>query len=155
MKRFSVVLIAVCAFALTGCATLFGGGSSQTVNLVPSDGKQHSVTVQAPGQDPYDVDIPKTISVGRSHKAIRVLVKDSEDGNIGPTAIKSKMNPWFIGDVVATSLLSSSIDFLTGAAWKYDETSTVNVTKESVEAAQKADEAKKVKKEKESDGANQ
>ena len=139
------LIIALYSLALAGCATLFGGGSSQNVNLTTSDGKKHSVSVHVPKQDPYETEIPKTISVGRTSKDIRVYVKDSKDGNIAPTTIKSKMNPWFIGDIVATSLLSSSIDWLSGAAWKYDENVTVNVTKEkeAVETAPKAEKAKK------------
>ena len=35
--------------------------------------------------------------------------------------VEKKLNPWFWGDVVATSLVSTTTDAVTGAMWKYDE----------------------------------
>lgn len=137
---YSIVLAAACAFALSGCAMVLGGGSSQKVRLFSSDGKKHRVSVEESGRRPYEADVPGEIVVRRSSKDIHIVVKDSKDGNIAPTVVASKMNPWLMGNIagnIPLSFLSSSIDLATGAAWKYDENSTVNTTKESVEISKK------------------
>lgn len=157
MKRCSIALAAACALALAGCATVLGGGTSQKVRLRPSDGRQHSVSVEEPGRAPYDTDVPREIIVRRSAKDIRIVVKDSPDGEIGQTAVRSKMNPWFLGNIagnIPLSFLSSSVDLATGAAWKYDENATVNVTKESVEVSKKIREEEKAQRRKELEKAD-
>ena len=149
MRKLSVAVVALSSLALTGCATLFGGGSSQTVNLIPSDGKPHTVSVQSKGRSDFDIDIPKAIPVNRNSKPITIIVKDSKDGEIPPTTIKPKLNPAFAGNILPLGLacfLSSSVDWASGAAWKYDENATVNVTKEAAEAAAAAEKAEKAKK---------
>ncbi|MCT7481800.1 hypothetical protein [Aliarcobacter cryaerophilus] len=42
-------------------------------------------------------------------------------GNVKKKKVEKKLNPWFWGDVVATSLVSTTTDAVTGAMWKYDE----------------------------------
>ena len=127
MKKLSIVTLAVASLALSGCATLFGGGTSQTVNLIPSDGKTHNVTITAPNQEKYNAEIPKAIPVNKSYKDIVVTVEEDESVKADTVIVKSKMDPWFLGDVVALSLLSSSIDCLSGAAWRYDDNVTIDV----------------------------
>lgn len=141
MKKLSVALIlAMSSFALSGCATLFGGGTSQTVNLVPSDGKTHNVTITAPNQEKYSTTIPKAIPVNKSYKDIVVTIEESETAKADTVVVKSKMDPWFLGDVVALSLLSSSIDCLSGAAWRYDDNITIDIKEKNEAAVEKKDE---------------
>ena len=128
MKTLSMTMILLSSLALSGCATLFGGGTSQTVNLIPSDGKTHKVSINAPGQAEYDTEIPTSIPVNKSHKDIVVTVHEDERVKQDTKIVESKMDSWFLGDVVALSLLSSSIDCLSGAAWRYDDNVTIEVT---------------------------
>ena len=141
MKKLSAALIlAISSFALSGCATLFGGGTSQTVNLIPSDGKSHNVTITAPNQEKYSATIPKAIPVNKSYKDIVVTVEESETSKADTVIVKSKMDPWFLGDVVALSLLSSSIDCLSGAAWRYDDNVTIEIKEKTEATAENKDE---------------
>jgi hypothetical protein len=143
MKKLSTALIlAMTSFALSGCATLFGGGPAQTVNLVPSDGKTHNVTITAPNQEKYNTVIPKAIPVNKSYKDIVVTVEESETVQADTVVVESKLDPWFLGDVVALSLLSSSIDCLSGAAWRYDDNVTITI-KEKTEAEVESKDEKK------------
>ena len=44
-----------------------------------------------------------------------------------------------MGDVVALSLLSSSIDCLSGAAWRYDDNVTIDIKAKTEENKEKTD----------------
>ncbi len=142
MKTLSRTMILLSSLALSGCATLFGGGTSQTVNLIPSDGKTHKVSINAPGQAEYDTEIPTSIPVNKSRKDIVVTVHEDDHVKQDTNIVESKMDSWFLGDVVALSLLSSSIDCLSGAAWRYDDNVTIEVTpKDGTEADKKTADA--------------
>ena len=142
MKKLSAALLVLSTFALSGCATLFGGGTSQTVNLIPSDGKTHKVTISAPNQTKYDTEIPKSIPVNKSYKDIVVTVEEDASTKADTVIVKSKVDPWFLGDVVALSLLSSSIDCISGAAWRYDDNVTIDIKAKTEESEEKTDDKK-------------
>ena len=139
MKKLVIAMLALSSIGLSGCATLFGGGTSQTVNLIPSDGQTHKVTIVAPNQEKYSAEIPKAIPVNKSSKDIVVTIEEDESVKADTVIVKSKMDPWFLGDVVALSLLSSSIDCLSGAAWRYDDNVTINVTPKTEPTTEKKD----------------
>ena len=137
-----MVAVIAASFALSGCATLFGGGTSQTVQLIPSDGQTHNVSIIAPGQEKYETVIPKGIPVNKSYKDIVVQVEGDDSIQADTVIVKSKMDPWFLGDVVATSPLSSSIDCLSGAAWRYDDNVTITVKPKNEASEEAADDKK-------------
>lgn len=128
MKR-KVLTLAIglsCTIMMTGCATLFGGGSKQNITIKSSEPKNISLyyvndnnTTTDSGQT---FQVPATISVNRENKDI--LLKDTS-GECEDTRIKKEMNPWFLGDVVALSLLSTTVDAITGAMWEYDDNVTI------------------------------
>ncbi len=53
------------------------------------------------------------------------MIIESNNGEFKPVTVKKQTNPWFWGDVIATSLLSTTVDVITGAMWKYDENVTI------------------------------
>jgi hypothetical protein len=121
----------------TGCATLFGGGSTQTINV------QSSKTTTV---DMYKIKTEKNQETGEIKETERVLVnsnlqvpasinvnRDSKDILIKPKNNDCKevtatgtMNNWVLGDVLALSLLSTTVDAVTGAMWKYDDNITLD-----------------------------
>lgn len=124
MKKYlSLLLLVVSSVMFSGCATLFGGGSNQNINIVS---KKEAVV------DIYKVDdknkerkihskvkVPSTINVQRSNE--NIVIKPSENSECNEYVVEKKTNGWFFGDVLALSLLSTTVDAVTGAMWEYDE----------------------------------
>lgn len=121
-KIISLSLVVASAILFSGCATLFGGGSNQNINIMS---KKETVV------DIYKVDekekikihsnvkVPSTINVNRSND--NILIKPIEDSECNEYVVEKKTNGWFFGDVLALSLLSTTVDAVTGAMWEYDE----------------------------------
>lgn len=147
MKKSLVMVSLVAAstsILFTGCATIFGGGSSQMINVQSS--KTTTVDMykiktekdQDTGEEKEkervlinsNIQVPASINVQRDSKDI--LIKPKDD-NCKEITAKGTMNNWVWGDIIATSLLSTTVDAVTGAMWKYDE----NVTLECGENIQK------------------
>ena len=109
---------------MSGCASLFGGGSNQLISI-DSEPQGAKVTVGAKvkreGQSvmvnkiEYGVT-PIEVSVPRKDGMILVSKEGYETQEVG---LVRKMNPWVWGDIIATSPLSTSIDTSTGAAHQY------------------------------------
>ena len=115
---------------------LFGGGSSQTINVQ----SQKTTTVDMykikteKDQDTGEVkekervlinsnlQVPASINVQRDSKDILIKPKDDSCKEITATG---SMNNWVWGDILATSLLSTTVDAVTGAMWIYDENVTL------------------------------
>ena len=114
MKRIASALGLSTLLALAGCATLFGGGSHEKLNFdsapegaaVFMNGVQLAVT-------PLNVDVPREKGVVFSFK---------KDGYTTASVVAdTHLNPWFGGDVVATSLLSTTVDSATNSSVKYSQ----------------------------------
>lgn len=130
----SVVAVSI---LFTGCATLFGGGSNQAINIQSSKSQTvdvykvktkkdaNSGEVSVTGEDLIhsNIQIPSSVNVNRDSKDILIKTKD---GECKEKKVEKKLNPWFWGDVIATSLLSTTVDAVTGAMWKYDENVTLD-----------------------------
>jgi len=119
---------------MTGCATLFGGGANQAINIksdkemvvdiykVESINKNVDEENKRKPKEPelvhQNVTIPSSINVQRGNNDL--LLKATNE-NCKEQRVEKKLNPWFWGDVVATSLLSTTVDAITGAMWEYDD----------------------------------
>jgi hypothetical protein len=119
---FALALAAACA--LSGCATIVSG-PRQTVKI---------------DSIPQGATVTTAVQYGRGKKL--ALIKKHEEGvtpiNVVITRkdgavllekegykpvrvpLKRGSNPWVLGDVLMTSLISTSIDTSTGAAMEYD-----------------------------------
>jgi hypothetical protein len=124
----------------TGCATLFGGGSNQSINIksdkemvydiykvevVEKDADGKVVEKKNPKEPKLihaNMKVPSNINVDRSNEDILLKSKNEECKDI---RVEKKLNNWFWGDVLATSLLSTTVDAVTGAMWEYDKEVTV------------------------------
>ncbi|HEY1774079.1 MAG TPA: PEGA domain-containing protein [Gammaproteobacteria bacterium] len=114
MKRIAMAVGFSSLLALAGCATLFGGGSHQklTFDSAP-EGAAVFMNGQQLGVTPLNVDVPREKGVVFSFK---------KDGYITASVVAdTHLNPWFWGDVIATSLLSTTVDTATNSSVKYSE----------------------------------
>ncbi|WP_121628734.1 hypothetical protein [Poseidonibacter antarcticus] len=130
-KMYSVLSLGIAAtFTLSGCATIFGGGDMQKITVNSDESKNMSVGYLNEKDNSVDViqtfNAPSVITVNRESKD---LVIKSTDTNCEEIVLEKKLNPWFWGNVVATSLLSSTVDAVTGAMWEYDDTVSIECSK--------------------------
>ena len=117
-KKLLLALTSVVALQLTGCATIFTGGS-QTINL--STGSSEEVAAKVVTADgEMNVRLPQAISVPKSHKAITVTVEGNECAESTTTTVQAKLQPWFLGNILIGGLIGSTTDSISGAAWQYD-----------------------------------
>ena len=120
MKKSVLVSISLGAmFMFSGCATLFGGGSEQQIAI--NTDKPMIVTIGHTENnkniiDPQTIKAPSIVTVNRENKDILIKTKDDKK-----VIVKKKLNPWFWGDVLAISPLSTTVDAITGGMWKYDD----------------------------------
>ena len=139
MKKIvmSSLFVASATMLFTGCATLFGGGSTQTINVqssktttvdmykIKTEKNQETGEIKETERTLINsnLQVPASINVNRDSKD--VLIKPKDDNCKEVTATGS-MNNWVWGDIIATSLLSTSVDAVTGAMWKYDDNVTLD-----------------------------
>jgi hypothetical protein len=129
-KLLTIALGASCGLMLTGCATLFGGGAKQNITIQSNEPKNLSLhyidknDVISPTIQTFQT--PKTISVGRENKDI--IFKDTDE-KCEDLRVKKEMNDWVWGDILALSLLSTTVDAVTGAMWEYDENVNIECQK--------------------------
>lgn len=114
MKRILLAVGLGSLLALVGCATLFGGGSHQKLTF---DSAPEGAAVFMNGQQLGIT--PLTADVQREKGVVLTFKKDGY--NTVSVVADTNLNPWFWGDVVATSLLSTTVDFVTGSTVKYSQ----------------------------------
>ena len=114
---------------LAGCATIFSG-PSEYIKIGSGDpalnGEVRAVALTDKGRAPRTMVLGDTIDVQRTMAPITVNIQESDCILPSSETIKSGLNPVFLLDVLATSLLSSSIDSSTGAMWVYNDVNLVN-----------------------------
>ena len=130
MKKLAVLSIATMALALTGCSTMFTGTNQQVSVRTHNDqvGKKlDNVAKFTVLGDAYrvkytDLEAGEIVTLHRKGKPVVVRVQESDC--ILPTEehFEPGIHPAVLLDVLATSLLSTSIDSSTGALWRYDKT---------------------------------
>ena len=129
MKKMPAISIALLSFVLGGCSTIFTGNNQQvevrTQNDEVGTKLDHVAKFQVLG-DAYRVKYDnlsagEIITVHRKGKPIVVRVKESDCILPSEEHFDAGVHPAVLLDVLATSLLSTSIDSSTGAAWRYDK----------------------------------
>jgi len=122
-KKLLIALPLVSAVMFSGCATILGGGSKQTISI-NSTSNMKATMKYSDGSGVQHFNTPATLNVDRKSKDI-VLTSDNDE--FQTTNVKSNINPWFFGNIIFGGLIGSTTDSVGGAAWKYDE--VVNVAK--------------------------
>ncbi len=122
MKKSFLLMLPIATVVLfSGCATMLGGGNSQTVSI-NSDKPLKGTMKYSDGEGVQHFTTPATLTVERRSKDI---VLTSKNGDFDTTTIKSGMNPWLVGNILSGGFLGSTTDSVGGAAWRYDD--TVNI----------------------------
>lgn len=116
------LVIVVVSLTFSGCATIVGGGSSQTISI--NSQKPFKGTLKySDGDGQQYFTSPATLFIERRSKDI---VLESQDDQFQTQVVKSNLNPWFFGNLITGGPLGSTTDAASGAAWKYD--SIVNIS---------------------------
>lgn len=130
MKNSITLSLLSSVMLLSGCATMFTGNRqdievrtyNEEVGTKLDNVVKFDVLADAYRVSYGDVVPGENISVHRTSQPIVVKVQESEC--ILPTEehFGASVHPAVFLDVLMTSLLSTSIDSSTGAAWRYDKT---------------------------------
>jgi len=118
MKKVLIGLLLIGVVMFSGCATILGGGSHQTVSINSPKPFKGTMTY-TDGKGMQHFTTPTTLSVERRSKDILL---ESKDEGFHTTTVKSDINPWFFGNIIFGGLIGSTTDSVGGAAWKYQET---------------------------------
>jgi uncharacterized protein YceK len=121
MKKKLLITIPPLASAIlfSGCATIVSR-NNQEINVTSYPSHQE---VQIGSQT---VTTPAIVTVERSKKNIVIKSKNCNNQQL----LKSKINPWFLGNGLLFGwFFWSSIDYATGAMWKYDDNVNLNCQK--------------------------
>ena len=129
MKRKLLMAIPIASMVLfSGCATVLGGGGKQQITInstSPMNARMgYASDDNKTSTDAQSFTTPATITMIRDDKN---LLLTSDNNEFEPIVVEKKLNPWFWGDVVMTSLVSTTTDAVTGAMWKYDDNITIPV----------------------------
>jgi hypothetical protein len=122
--RYRAGLLALtCSLFLSACATVISGPrQSVKIDSVPQ-GARVFTAVQAHGRQG---DLLKRTEVGVTPMTVSITRKDGvvelekEGYQTTRVPMTRDTNPWFIGNFVMTSLVSTCIDVSTGAVNEYD-----------------------------------
>lgn len=112
---------------LSGCATVFDGGS-HSMNVQPSQGKD--VKIEVTGENGVQqVQIPSVVNVPRGKQDLYIAVKD-ECYNSTTQVVQSDITLAFFGNIFFSifGLTGTTVDMSNGNAWTYDDNVVVATT---------------------------
>lgn len=123
VAKFAVV---TCAMApLAGCATILGGGSSQSVSLASEPAGARFIVKSSSGLQAAAGNAPQGIRLARKNE---YQVEFTAPGFQPQTVALAKgINGWIWGNLIVGWILGFGIDFILGSAYKL-EPSVVTVT---------------------------
>lgn len=117
-RRIGMLIAAIAISMTAGCASLFND-KSQIVMVVTSNGK--TVPIMVDGM-PYQA--PGIVMLQRAQDP--KIITTTDDDCVKVTVAESELDSWFWGDVIALSLLSTTIDYATEKMWRYQEHIVLN-----------------------------
>lgn len=120
-----IILSLTGTLLVSGCATIVTG-TTQTVNMMTSSGKSANATVTS-ANGTFPVILPQAVAVKKSSEILIVNVTESDCVLPSTTMIIPHQQPWFWGNIVFGGLFGSTTDSASGAVWKYDSNTLVNV----------------------------
>jgi hypothetical protein len=108
-----------------GCATIFGGGTSQAVSFTSDPVPARFVVKSSSGLQMAQGKAPSTVELPRRNE---YQIEITAPGYEPQTMVLTKgINGWFWANLVFGGVVGGAIDFLSGAAWKL-EPALVNVS---------------------------
>jgi len=107
--KIAILTIGTILFT-SGCATLMGGGKTQTVNIKSNKPKEIQV-------DGRKYTTPAQIMVKRSSDD-KVITVEGCNKNI---TMKSSVRPLFFGNIIFGGVFGSTTDATNDTMWEYDD----------------------------------
>jgi hypothetical protein len=125
MRLAKCLLIAVVSLGITSCATIFGGGSSQTVSFASDPAAANFTVKSSSGLMMSQGKTPATIRLPRKNE---YQIEFNAPGFQQQSMVLTKgINGWIWPNLLLGGIVGLAIDFATGSAWKL-EPALVNVT---------------------------
>lgn len=118
LQAVKAAMIATVIAATSGCASIMTDDIA-SLNVKTSSGKQAQVT-----HENQEYTIPGVILVRKDGKD-KIFNSQSENCQ-NTTVVEKEIEPWFWGDVVLLSPLSTIVDYANDKMWTYDETVVIN-----------------------------
>lgn len=118
-KVLMYTLPVLATVVFSGCATILGGGNSQTISINSDTPMKGKISYEDGKNGEQYFTTPATLNVERRSKDIKIT---SQNNEFDTKTQKSNVNPWFLGNIIFGGLPGSTTDLVGGAAWKYDET---------------------------------
>ncbi len=123
ISRFKLlVALLLSIVVIAGCATIAGGGSTQTVNL--DSNPQGAEIFLGTLKNSEVVDLvntglttPNSLEIPRKNAVVILKKPGYKDTNV---ILEKSVNGWFFGNIIIGGFIGSSIDSSTGAVSKYD-----------------------------------
>ena len=127
MKKILIALIA-CS-VLSGCASIVKG-KYKNVNIMTATGEEAEVNIVS-ASGVHTLMVPTVTTIRRDNQDITITVKENACNNSSTSIVSSKIEPWFLGNIISGGIWGSTTDALTGAMWTYDDNVVVPVYKKS------------------------
>jgi hypothetical protein len=133
MARWSgiacIVAVLLCgAWLLSGCASMFGGGSNQGISISSEPSGAHFLIKSSSGLEMAQGVTPQTLQLPRKNE---YQIDVTMDGYKPRTlALTKGTNVWVWANILIGGIFGLIIDFATGAAYKL-EPAIVSVTLET------------------------
>lgn len=112
-QRICMLTAAIAIAATTGCASLFND-RTQMVTVATSNGKSIPIVVDGV---PYQA--PGIVMMNRAKNPKIITTTDQDCAKL--TMVEPELDSWFWGDVIALSVLSTTVDYATEKMWSYQE----------------------------------
>lgn len=117
MNSRNVLPLFLLAFA-TGCASILGGGSSQSVILKPTPSNASFVVKSSSGLEMASGSGEQTVRLPRKNE-YQVEIK-APGYQTKSVAISKGLNGWVWGNLIVGWIVGFGIDFISGAAYKLE-----------------------------------
>ena len=127
MRKLAIIILT--SATLSGCASIMEG-KSQNINITTSNGQNVEATVYTKAGI-QEVRLPHHFAVQKDSQDITVNVKEGRCNKETTTVVKSRLEPWFWGNILSGGIIGSTTDSLTGAMWQYDDTVVVNINEKA------------------------
>jgi hypothetical protein len=110
---------------VSGCATIFGGGTSQAVSFASDPVPARFVVKSSSGLQMAQGKAPSTVELPRKNE---YQIEITSPGYEPQTMVLTKgVNGWVWTNLIVGGIVGFAIDFVSGAAWKL-EPALVNVS---------------------------
>lgn len=120
------MLLILSAGALSGCATILGGGGSQSVRIDTDPSQADIRVVNASGAQVFQGQTPIVVNLKRGdgffQKGVYTVEARKEGYALTTGQIVPTINPWYFGNIVLGGIIGMLIiDPATGAMYRFDD----------------------------------